>query len=101
MKDMNETINKRIYNIGDIVFFLDELSLKTGIIIGYTKECKDDDIQLICDVRCERLSYIVSEITSDKKVKPYAKTNLVEAELMSMEEAINGLKERISKYIMS
>lgn len=98
---MNETINERNHYIGDIVFFLDELSLKTGVIVGFTKECEDDDIALICDARCKETSYIVSEINSDKKVKPYTKKILVEVELITMEEAINGLKERINKYVMS
>lgn len=98
---MSETVNKRNHYIGDIVFFLDELSLKTGVIVGFTKECEDDDIALICDARCKETSYIVSEINSDKKVKPYTKKTLVEVELITMEEAINGLKERIKQYIMS
>lgn len=98
---MSETVNKRNHYIGDIVFFLDELSLKTGVIVGFTKECEDDEVALICDARCKETSYIVSEINSDKKVKPYTKKTLVEVELITMEEAINGLKERINKYVMS
>lgn len=98
---MSETVNKRNHYIGDVVFFLDELSLKTGVIVGFTKECEDDDIALIYDARCKETSYIVSEINLDKKVKPYTKKTLVEVELITMEEAMDGLKERIKKYIMS
>lgn len=98
---MSTTINERKHYIGDVVFFLDELSLKTGVIVGFTKECEDDDIALICDSRCKETSYIVSEINSDKKVKPYTKKTLCEVELITMEEAINELKERIKHYIMS
>lgn len=94
-------MNKRNHYIGDIVFFLDELSLKTGVIVGFTKECEDDEIALICDARCKETSYIVSEINSDKKVKAYTKNTLVEAELMTIEEAIGGLNKRIKQFIIS